>query len=240
MKKLILISSILVLCACTNKITINGHDFVYETSKICETKGYTGLLNGSMFLYCIDKIEMDGNEFFQYFTDTYQTFDDALNGITSGMKLKETYKDGGSKLYEKSGLRILVCNTLEGNKDIFIGNSQLTYKDNYCKNFNIDTVKEMINNTSKISVFTRESEFIKEIKQDDVKKIKEILLKSKEYNGPINLPYAGNMLVFYDKDNNAIGEFIYCEFYHYFIIDYHEMYVSNSNFEEFNKLVKLD
>ena len=30
MKKLILISSILVLCACTNKITINGHDFVYE------------------------------------------------------------------------------------------------------------------------------------------------------------------------------------------------------------------
>ena len=42
--------------------------------------------------------------------------------------------DGGTKIYEKAGMQIIYCNTLNGNKDVYIGNSNMinSLKGGYC------------------------------------------------------------------------------------------------------------
>ena len=43
------------------------------------------------------------------------------------------YKDGGSIMYKNNDIAILKCNTVSGNKDIYIGKSNLRYESDYCK-----------------------------------------------------------------------------------------------------------
>lgn len=56
------------------------------------------------------------------------TFEDIL----SKAKNTEIYKDGGSKLYQYNQFEIVVCNTLDGNKDIIVGEPD-TYLIDFCK-----------------------------------------------------------------------------------------------------------
>lgn len=50
-----------------------------------------------------------------------------------GETLKEMYKDGGSTLYKGLSYNVLLCNTINGNKDIYIGDTNLIYEKGYCK-----------------------------------------------------------------------------------------------------------
>lgn len=45
----------------------------------------------------------------------------SFDNILSGAKNVETYEDGGSKLYQYNLFNIVVCNTIDGNKDVIIG-----------------------------------------------------------------------------------------------------------------------
>jgi len=45
----------------------------------------------------------------------------------------EIYKDGGTKKYLTDNYTIIKCNTLEGNKDIYIGNKDMEYEEDFCK-----------------------------------------------------------------------------------------------------------
>ena len=56
------------------------------------------------------------------------TFDSVLDKA----KNTEIYKDGGSKLYQYNQFEIVVCNTLDGNKDIIIGEPK-TYLVDFCQ-----------------------------------------------------------------------------------------------------------
>jgi hypothetical protein len=46
---------------------------------------------------------------------------------------KEVCKDGGSILYKNKDFSLLKCNTLAGNKDVYIGHTSMKYEKNYCK-----------------------------------------------------------------------------------------------------------
>lgn len=41
--------------------------------------------------------------------------------------------DGGSQMYLNDNINILMCNTLEGNRDIYIGNGFMKYESGFCK-----------------------------------------------------------------------------------------------------------
>lgn len=41
----------------------------------------------------------------------------------------DVYLDGGSKIYIYNGYTIIKCNTLDGNKDVYIGNKYMTIND---------------------------------------------------------------------------------------------------------------
>ena len=86
-----------------------------------------------VYLVCLDEITIDDATLKDYFSKTYQTFNDSINSLINNMKLIDTYKDGGTKLYKNDTISIIKCNTIDGNKDIYIGDTNLEYQENYCK-----------------------------------------------------------------------------------------------------------
>lgn len=48
-----------------------------------------------------------------------------LDDILTKNKNVETYRDGGSKMYYFNQFNILVCNTINGNKDVVVGDTEL-------------------------------------------------------------------------------------------------------------------
>lgn len=92
--------------------TYNDRDFYY------------GNTDFRLYLY-------DGN--YQYDIETslknnLVTLDDILSKNKNVISLW----DGGSKIYQYHQFNIIICNTLDGNKDIIIGDTEMEI-DNYCK-----------------------------------------------------------------------------------------------------------
>ena len=61
-------------------------------------------------------------------TNDLVTFD---NILTKAKDIVTAY-DGGSKLYQYANFNIIVCNTIDGNNDVIIGDTEMQIG-NYCK-----------------------------------------------------------------------------------------------------------
>lgn len=63
-----------------------------------------------------------------YISNTWQTLDDSIKHLTDIMDNTGTIKDGGTQIYKskKYDTTIIKCNTLLGNKDIFIGDYNMS------------------------------------------------------------------------------------------------------------------
>lgn len=68
-----------------------------------------------------------------HFENVNQTFDKSIDDIIGLLELKDTLKDGGTKIYKNNDITLIKCNTIDGNKDIYIGDDTLGYKQEYCK-----------------------------------------------------------------------------------------------------------
>ena len=62
-----------------------------------------------------------------------QTFDRSISELVSDIEVVSMLKDGGTKVYKKDNYTIIVCNTIDGNKDVYIGNKDFKYEQGYCK-----------------------------------------------------------------------------------------------------------
>lgn len=72
----------------------------------------------------------------EYIMKAYQTTDDAIKSLTDSMNLIDILRDGGTTIHKSSeyDITIIKCNTIEGNKDIFIGDYQMNFdNDSMCK-----------------------------------------------------------------------------------------------------------
>lgn len=51
--------------------------------------------------------------------------------MTDKMVLMTTYKDGGTRVFKSNtyNLTIVTCNTLDGDKDIYVGNYDMSFDD---------------------------------------------------------------------------------------------------------------
>lgn len=93
-----------------------------------------------IYSYGLDKIEVKIDDKYielkKYLVNN--SIDDFINLLDVKDALNDggtiIYDDGGTKKYSKDGITVIKCNTLEGNKDIYIGNKDMTYKSNFCKN----------------------------------------------------------------------------------------------------------
>ncbi|MBQ3020695.1 MAG: hypothetical protein IJD92_00545 [Bacilli bacterium] len=62
-----------------------------------------------------------------------QTFDRSINELVTDAIIDSVLRDGGTTIYKKDNYTVIVCNTIDGNKDIYIGNKDLKYEQGYCK-----------------------------------------------------------------------------------------------------------
>ncbi len=71
-----------------------------------------------------------------YLSTSFQTFDDGIKHITDKLELKETLRDGGTKIYKSKDkdITMIVCDTTKNDKNIFIGDYSMDYTDGDCKN----------------------------------------------------------------------------------------------------------
>lgn len=102
---------------------------------------YLGLENQNVYTYCLDNIRVVvGNDIMEL-KDYYKENNRIIDEIINSLDYVDTYKDGGSKLYRDNGddgftdngLSIIKCNTVAGNKDIYIGPLNMEYRDDFCK-----------------------------------------------------------------------------------------------------------
>ena len=119
---------------------VQGNQQYNQQLKITKTKDcdnkvieYYQYEEQKVYLVCLDEIKLDDATLKDYFSKTYQTFDDSINNLTNSMKLVDTYKDGGTKLYKNDSIALIKCNTIDGNKDIYIGDTNLEYEESFCK-----------------------------------------------------------------------------------------------------------
>jgi len=71
-----------------------------------------------------------------YISKSYQTLDDSVKHLTDIMDYIDTLKDGGTTIYKSNAydITIIKCNTIAGNKDIFIGDYSMSFdNDSMCK-----------------------------------------------------------------------------------------------------------
>lgn len=143
--------------------------------------------------------------------------------IINEMNIVAELNDGGTKIYQNNNnnnkyfindYRIIKCNTIDGNKDIYIGNNEMQFQDNFCK-FNstesgiklqIEVLK--ILNTSKIKVVSGFDEVTKKIVTDK-NKINEIIYlisKLEEDTSKITTTEKNShSLLMYDETENLLS-----------------------------------
>ena len=105
------------------------------------------LNSGRVYFVCIDEIYLRGlhdKTLYYYFANTYADFSDQLKHITDNMDLVETYRDGGTKIYKKYDLTIIECHKIDGNRDVYFGDSSLTYQDGFCENTVVEFVGKLL------------------------------------------------------------------------------------------------
>ena len=71
-----------------------------------------------------------------YITNTYQTTDDSIKHLTDIMNFISSFDDGGTTIHKslEYDITIIKCNTISGNKDIFIGDYSMNFdNDSMCK-----------------------------------------------------------------------------------------------------------
>lgn len=70
-----------------------------------------------------------------YMSNICETFNDSIESITNRLDKKSILKDGGTTIYKskKKDITMIVCKTIEGNKDVFIGDYSMEYEQDMCK-----------------------------------------------------------------------------------------------------------
>lgn len=116
---------------------INRIDVVKSTKCDSKAKFYYSLdEDRDVYTYCLDNIIItEENNNSSELNDYLKTFDDAIYYIINNYTTNPgpSFDDGGSKIYSGEDFNILVCKTLSGNNDIYIGDKEMGYKEGFCK-----------------------------------------------------------------------------------------------------------
>lgn len=91
--------------------------------------------NIDIYTYCLDDTTINMNGEKVDIKNYIENNDSAIDNIISTLNLEDVFKDGGTTIY-KGDITLIRCNTLDGNRDIYIGNKDMKFKSNFCQNDN--------------------------------------------------------------------------------------------------------
>lgn len=145
-KKSILLVIILVICIFIFILILNKNNsnLIVNETKNCDNvaKLYYETDEKIIYSYCLDSIEVIVNnktiDLKEYLKNN--SIDNLINMLEKESTFYDggtsIYKDGGTKKITTNGITLIKCNTLDGNRDIYIGSKNMKYKSNFCKNDN--------------------------------------------------------------------------------------------------------
>lgn len=85
----------------------------------------------NVYSYCVTDFSFDMNGSKVDLRDYIKNTDNAIDNIIGTLKVKNTLDDGGTTIYEGKNITLVKCNTLSGDKDVYIEASGLY--ETFCK-----------------------------------------------------------------------------------------------------------
>ncbi len=137
------------MVGCSKTSSKLSSDFYIETieSNNCSEQltNYYNNNSQTIFLYCLDRVNLyDDNSSIllkDYILQKGISIDETMREITSKLVNVESLWDGGTKIYQdkgkkkytNNGISVIICNTVDGNKDVYIGPQEMEYNEKFCK-----------------------------------------------------------------------------------------------------------
>ena len=121
-------------------IVIDNYNLSISKINNCndKVKEYYEYDNRKVYLVCIDEVDLEKNNksltLKNYLKSNELDFEKNINKIINQLDEYSALWDGGTTIYKNDDITIIKCQTIEGNKDIYIGDANLEKKENYCKN----------------------------------------------------------------------------------------------------------
>lgn len=118
----------------------NKPSIITTESANCVLEKYLELDNYNIYAYCLDDLMLFQDDDLIDLKHKIQDDEKYLDELINGLKLAAELNDGGTKIYEDAdnytdnGLTLIKCNTLDGNRDIYIGPKDMEYQEFFCKN----------------------------------------------------------------------------------------------------------
>lgn len=209
--------------------------------------------NYKIYYYGIDSamitVDKDNYDFEQAILTGTLTLDEIL----AEMKLYAELNDGGTKIYKDNGSRkyfsdsysIIKCNTVDGNRDIYIGDKDMLMEEGFCKFKTTDAeIKlqeqiEKIRSTKKIIVKNKYNHKILNTitKESDIKNIIDILSHSIESTLPTTSEGTNLLIQMYDTNDKLLTS-IYVWKSGYFGFNYgKEYFILKKDLDIFNNII---
>lgn len=140
MKKIIIVALFIIsITGCSKKITnINSNININCNNKpqlLVEQK------ERKIYTYCLNDVMIKINDKEENLKEFIETDEKAIDKIIETLELEGAYSDGGTKLYKGETLTLVKCNTLDGNRDVYIGDQNMKFKQNFCDNNNYTFVR---------------------------------------------------------------------------------------------------
>ena len=140
----------------------DNYDSITTTKSDCDHKPklYYQYDDRKIYTYCLNKVELiiDNKtiELKDYLKNN--TLDSLIKELELISSLYDggtnVYNDGGSKRITNNGITLIKCNTIDGNRDIYIGNNDMQYKSNFCKDNNNTFTRTY--NIKKVKKYTKQ------------------------------------------------------------------------------------
>ena len=105
--------------------------------------------NRKIYTYCLNDITIKLNNQEKKLKTFIEENNDAIDSIIDTLELERTLMDGGTKVYKGESLTLVQCNKLDGNRDVYIGDQNMEFKENFCDNDNYTFVRTYTVNSIK-------------------------------------------------------------------------------------------
>ena len=127
------------LTGCQGKVT----DVSSKTNNECNHKAQLLLEQDDrkIYTYCLNDVTIKINDKEENLKKFIETDNKAIDKIIDTLELEGNFSDGGTKVYKGENLTLVKCHTLDGNRDVYIGDQNMEFKQNFCDNNNYTFVR---------------------------------------------------------------------------------------------------
>ena len=132
---LIILVDIMIVVNMISVEQIITQNFYVEEKASCQGLEKIQMPGYNLYLNCVDVI-YEADDYYQLpLQEALKKGDLTREDIKEKLTEKASFWDGGTTIYsnQNENITFILCQTVDGNKDIYVGNKYMQYENNYCK-----------------------------------------------------------------------------------------------------------